>query len=84
MRKRSATLSLDTKDRLEACLNQCWKRSRDISEEDYFAACARWWRTLTPEQQELCIAVVDEYRFAHLKAAERMAASLPAAPKYPF
>jgi hypothetical protein len=77
-------LSDDAEDKLKACLNQCWTRSRDISGRTYFVACARWWSELTPKQQEASIAVIDAYRLAHFTTAAKRAAVLPSAPKYPL
>ena len=82
--KRPVPLSDDTPDKLQACLNHCWRRSGRISGKEYFTACARWWKGLTPDQQETCITVIDEYRLVHLKAAARAAGKLPTAPKCPL
>ena len=51
---------------------------------NYFDACARWHAELTPDQRETVLVVIDAFTHARREAAEKIADSLPSAPKYPL
>jgi hypothetical protein len=82
--KHFITLSDDTQDKLQACLNQTWAESDYNAAMDYYDACVAWWGELTPDQQETGLAVPDTHSFEYPDAAERIAATLPAAPRCPL
>jgi hypothetical protein len=82
--KDSVHLSDDTQDKLQACLNQTWAESDYLAAKDYYDACIVWWDSLTPDQQETAEAVLEMYSFEHPQASEKLAATLPAAPKCPL
>ena len=77
-------LSHDTQDKLQACLNQTWAESDYQSEKDYYDACVVWWDSMTSDQQDTGMAVLEVYSYDHPQASEKMAATLPAAPRCPF
>jgi hypothetical protein len=76
-------LSHSTADKLMACLNHGVNvgSAGYLQNPDYFAACARWHAELTPDQRETVLVIIDAYTHARRDAAEKMAASLPSAPK---
>jgi hypothetical protein len=82
--KQSINLSHDAQDKLQACLNQTW------AESDYEAAkgllrCVRCLvDELTPDQLKRAFAVLETYSFEHPEASEKVAATLPAAPRCPL
>jgi hypothetical protein len=80
----SAHLSDDTQDKLQACLNQTRAESDYIYAWDYYDACVAWWDELMPDQLRAAMAVLDTYSFEHPQASEKIAATLPAAPKCPL
>lgn len=77
--------SHDAADKLYACLNHGTNvgSAAYIQNPDYFAACARWHAELTPADKETVLVVIDAYTHARQDAAEKIADSLPSAPKRP-
>jgi hypothetical protein len=49
----------------------------------YYDACARWFNSLTAEDQDAVKTIIDVLASAHKHLAEDMAASLPPAPRFP-
>ena len=80
----SVHLSDDTQDKLQACLNQTWAERDYLYAKDYYDECVAWWDELTPDQLGAAMAVLDAYSFEHPEASEKIAATLPAAPKCPL
>ena len=78
------SLSDDTQDKLQACLHQTWVESDYEASKGYYDACVTWWTTLTPDQLEIGMAVLEVYSFNNPEASEKLAAKLPAAPKCPL
>ena len=77
--------SRDSADKLFASLNHGVNvgSAGYLQNADYFAACARWHAELTPDQRETVLVIIAAYTHARRDAAEKMAVSLPAAPKRP-
>jgi hypothetical protein len=82
--KNPVHLSDDTQDKLQACLHQTWAESDYLAAKDYYDACLVWWDSLPPEQQDIAMAVLDVYSFERPQASEKLAATLPAAPRCPL
>ena len=78
-------LSHSAADKLFACLNYGVNvgGAAYMQNPDYFAACARWHAELTPDQCETVLVIIDAYTHARREAAEKIADSLPSAPKPP-
>ena len=71
-------------DKMHACLSHLRSESDYQAAKSYFDACVRWWDLMTADQKQLGLDVVNAYSVKHPKAAEKLAAALPAAPKYPL
>jgi hypothetical protein len=71
-------------DKMMACLSfRC--SSTDPVLRDYYDACARWWSALSDDDEETGLIVIDMWAFSDQReAAEKAAASLPPAPKFPY
>ena len=80
----SIELSEDIQDKLHACLNQTWAESDYPSEKEYYDACLVWWDSLTTQQEDTAMAVLEAYSLDHPQASEKLAAKLPAAPRCPL
>jgi hypothetical protein len=50
----------------------------------YFDACCAWFLGLSREHRETVASVINAHTHNHKLVAERIAASLPAAPRCPF
>ena len=75
-------MSGDAADKLAACLN--YSATPDgAARHLYFDACARWFNSLSPDDEETVLTVIDCVAGPHGDIAESIAASLPPAPKFP-
>lgn len=70
-------------DKLAACLNYSAKPA-DAADHPYFDACARWFNSLSSDDKETVLTVIDCVAGPHGDIAESIAASLPPAPKCPL
>jgi hypothetical protein len=82
--KESVHLSDDTQDKLQACLNQTWLESDYLSAKEYYDACIAWWNSLSPVHLKTAMMALEVYSFLHPEASEKLAATLPAAPRCPL
>jgi hypothetical protein len=76
-------MSGDAADKLAACLNYAATPDK-AAHHPYFDACARWFNSLSPDDKETVLTVIDAVAGPHSGAAESIAASLPPAPKCPL
>jgi len=80
--------SSEPRDKLLAALNWPTGKLRRGADYDrapmYFDACWEWFQRLSAEDQELVPTLADVMGSAHKDAAEKMAASLPPAPRCPL
>jgi hypothetical protein len=70
-------------DKLAACLNYA-ATPDDAARHPYFDACVRWFKSLSPDDKEIVLTVIDAVAGPHTDAAESIAATLPPAPKCPI
>ena len=70
-------------DKLAACLNYAAIPDK-AAHHPYFDACARWFNSLSPDDKETVLTVIDCVAGPHGDIAESMAASLPPAPRCPL
>jgi hypothetical protein len=70
-------------DKLAACLNYAAKPA-DAAQHPYFDACAQWFNSLSADDKETALTVIDCIASAHKDIAESIAATLPPAPKCPL
>jgi hypothetical protein len=88
-RKRTPALSNDAADKMLACLNYPVGQLRSGSDYSsaplYFDACWDWYQRLSSDHRDTVALVIDVWAYPDRRfVAERVAAYLPPAPKYPL
>ena len=76
-------MSSEAADKLAACLNYA-PTPNNAAHHPYFDACARWFNSLSADDKETVLIVIDFVAGPHGNIAESIAASLPPAPKCPL
>jgi hypothetical protein len=79
------SMSDDARDKLLAALNWSDGKLKGTTYDRapmYFDACREWHDKLSEDDQETCLTFADVIASAHKGAAETIAASLPAAPRF--
>lgn len=77
-------LSNDPRDKLQAVLNCEWQNPDHTLPSEYRKACGNWFNKLTDRQRKVASIAGAAFRKGHEGDAERIAAPLPAAPRFPL
>ena len=75
--------SEDPADKLQAALNHDWADPRDELGVAYRNACKVWFASLSERERSIALKVRESFERYDEKAAEKIAAELPPAPKFP-
>jgi hypothetical protein len=86
-RPSTSRLSSAARDKMLAALS--WTLEKQLASyvktaPNYFDACRKWYESLSWEQRERVLKVVEAYTYWGEIAAERIAVGLPPAPRCPL
>jgi hypothetical protein len=77
------TQSLAARDKLQAILNHDWHDANRNFAQVYVEACATWFAGLSDRERKVADLALRAYQGGHPGSAEKIAANLPPAPKFP-
>jgi hypothetical protein len=71
-------------DKLQAAINHDWDDPDRVFAASYIEACAQWFDQLSRRQRNIAAFAVSVFYDGSTTAAEKIAAALPSAPKFPL
>jgi len=74
----------DSADKLQAALNHDWLDPYKDCPAEYLTACREWYAALSASDKTVVAVARATFEKSDVKEAEKIAAALPIAPKFPL